>query len=129
SKGQVIAAIFSFPIEDKDVIVNDGEIPPLLVPLALLEQKAVGTWNVHILATYPDFRRKGAALALLCAVEESAIKAKYQRLSVIVRDINPARKLYEEFGFYSVAKEPMVKTGVSLEGENWVLMFKDISCC
>lgn len=59
------------------------------------------------------FRRRGVARGLLTAVIEQARVASYRRLSLSVDPDNPARKLYESFGFR--------KTGVVGTSDTMVL--------
>ena len=39
------------------------DVPPLFRPLQALENRALGTHYVNVLATYPEFRRRGCRLA------------------------------------------------------------------
>jgi ribosomal protein S18 acetylase RimI-like enzyme len=101
------------------------EVPPLFRPLQALENRALDTHYVNVLATYPEFRRQGVARRLLAEAERQAAGAR--GLSLIVADRNlGARRLYEAFGFRAVAEEPMIKQAWSSDSDAWVLMLKPL---
>ncbi|PRY22208.1 acetyltransferase (GNAT) family protein [Aliiruegeria haliotis] len=122
----VIAAIVSFPLEPEDVSDFGFDIPAVFRPLVALEQQAVSTWNINLLATYPEARGQGAATALIAEVGERAAYEGFTRLSLIVRDANPAQRLYTRLGFREVARAPIVKGDLPLHGRDWVLMFREV---
>jgi ribosomal protein S18 acetylase RimI-like enzyme len=91
--------------------------------LQALENRALGTQYVNVLATFPGFRRRGVARGLLAAAERRGEGAR--GLSLVVADRNlPARRLYESFGFVEAGREPLVKEGWECESEAWVLMLR-----
>jgi ribosomal protein S18 acetylase RimI-like enzyme len=55
--------------------------------------------NIHDLAVIPEVRGKGIGTALLEAVQRKARTLKCCKLTLEVRDDNPAIDLYERFGF------------------------------
>jgi GNAT superfamily N-acetyltransferase len=55
--------------------------------------------NIHDLAVIPEARGKGIGTRLLEAVQRKARKLKCCKLTLEVRDDNPAIELYERFGF------------------------------
>lgn len=55
--------------------------------------------NIHDLAVTPSFRGRGIGEQLLMAVQRKAKKLNCCRLTLEVRKDNPARRLYERFGF------------------------------
>jgi ribosomal protein S18 acetylase RimI-like enzyme len=97
--------------------------PGLFQPLQRLENRALGSHYVNVLATYPAFRRQGVGWALL---EEAARAAEGARgLSLIVADRNAAaRRLYARFGFAAVAEEPIEAEDWRTDSTRWVLMLK-----
>lgn len=125
-QGAVIAAVVSFPLLADDISCPAPDMPGVFHPLVALEQQAVSTWTINLLATYPEARGRGAATALIAEVEQRAVLEGYTRLSVIVRDANPARRLYTRVGFRELAGAPIVKGDLPLHGTDWVLMVKDI---
>ena len=55
--------------------------------------------NLHDLAVHPDHRGNGIGQRLLLAVEERAKALGCCRVTLEVHATNPARRLYERFGF------------------------------
>ena len=91
------------------------QVPGHLVLLAFARQHAVGLavcfqgfstfrarplLNIHDLAVLPDHRRRGVATALLAAVEAQALRRGCCKLTLEVREDNPAAEsLYRRLGF------------------------------
>ena len=96
--------------------------PQALLRLQALENRALGSQYVNVLAVYPEFRRRGYGRRLL---EEAERRAGTRPLSLIVEDGNvAARRLYEDFGFRVAAQVPMVKEDWESAGTAWVLMLR-----
>jgi ribosomal protein S18 acetylase RimI-like enzyme len=71
-----------------------GDMPALFRPLQELENQALESWYVNVLACYPDYRGQGYGSLLLRAAEDIARDAGQRRMSVIVSDTNRgARRL------------------------------------
>lgn len=86
-----------------------------------------GTWYVHVLAAYPEYRGRGAGSALLGLADRLAAAAGKQVLSLIVSDTNTdARRLYESWGYREAGQRRMVKEQWQHPGANWVLLRKDL---
>ena|SRR5688572_11582757 len=91
------------------------DIPRALVLLAFVDDTAIGIavcfvgfstfrarplLNIHDLAVLPQYRRRGAARALLQAAEDYARRQGCCRLTLEVLESNSgARDLYRRFGF------------------------------
>lgn len=121
--GRVAGAVVSYPTGDAPEPL-DG-LAPIVRALQSLENQALGTHYVNVLAVYPEFRRRGFARALLA---ETARRAGALPLSLIVEDTNAgARRLYDEFGFRPVAEVPMEKEDWPSDGNAWVLMIRPAS--
>ena len=100
-----------------------ADLPPMFRPLQALENRVPGSLYVNMLATYPAFRRRGVATALLAEAERQAASAG--GLSLIVADDNhDARCLYRTSGFAEIAEEPLVADGWVTGSRAWVLMSK-----
>lgn len=120
--GRVAAAVVSYPIGDTPEPL-DG-LGPILRTLQALENRALGSHYVNVLAVYPEFRRRGFARALLA---EAARRAGARPLSLIVEDTNAAaRRLYDDFGFRPLAEVPMEKEDWTSDGDAWVLMIRPV---
>jgi ribosomal protein S18 acetylase RimI-like enzyme len=118
--GRVAGALVAYHVRGPAPV---EEAPALVRPLQALENRAVGTLYLNVLATYPEFRCRGVASRLLAEAERWGRGAG--GLSLIVADRNlAARRLYEAFGFREAAREAMVKEGWASASADWVLMVK-----
>ncbi len=80
-----------------------------------------------VLATFQEARGQGAATHLLNCVRRKALEAGFRRLSLITGDANPARRLYERFGFTVAGSAKIVADRRwSIEGNKWLLYIKEI---
>jgi ribosomal protein S18 acetylase RimI-like enzyme len=119
-EGAVAGGLVTYRIGEAPEPVD--EAPPIARPLVALENAALGTQYVNVVATYPAFRRRGVATALLRHAERVAEGAA---LSLVVADGNTgARRLYEGFGFVERARRPIVKDGWESPSREWVLMLR-----
>jgi ribosomal protein S18 acetylase RimI-like enzyme len=105
---------------------TDG-VPAMFVPLQELENRALDSWYVNVLATLPEARGRGLGTRLLGVAEDVAHDLSLRRLSIIVADANRgARRLYERQGYAEAERRPMVKDGWQNDGTEWVLLLKSI---
>jgi ribosomal protein S18 acetylase RimI-like enzyme len=119
--GAVAGALVTYRIGDRPDPLHD--VPPIARPLQELENRALGTQYVNVLATYPGFRRRGVASALLGGA--AARGAGAAGISLIVADRNaPARRLYGAHGFREAAEAAMVKEDWRSASDTWVLMIR-----
>lgn len=75
--------------------------------------------NIHDLAVLPTHRGRGIGRAMLAAAEDMARSAGCCKLTLEVLEDNPARRLYERFGFGDVRygdSGPMKFLGKPLDG-------------
>lgn len=101
------------------------DFPPLFRPLQELENEALGSWYVNVLACYPDQRGKGHGTRLLGVAEDICRSAGLHRTSIIVASNNTgAKRLYERMGYVKTASRPCVKDHWQTDTENWDLMIK-----
>ena len=57
--GEIAASLVGYRLDDPyDLGVLD-EMPAIVHPLVKLETKAPASWYVNVLATFPEFRRRG----------------------------------------------------------------------
>lgn len=126
--GHIAACLIGYPLPDEPEPVDYAEMPALFVPLQQLEDLAPATWYVNVLATCPEYRRRGYATELLEIAAGKARQTRRKGLSIIVADANhDARRLYEHAGFRERAQRTMVKQGWDRSGDNWVLMVRDLA--
>ncbi len=125
--GKVVACLIGYPLANEpDPTVYDG-MPAMFVPMQALEDLACGSWYVNVLAAYPEYRGRGYGEQLLSLAGRFASQAEKRGSSVIVSDANVrARRLYERTGYRERARRPMVKEGWRNDGNDWVLLLKDL---
>ena len=97
-------------------------------PLVRLEAKAPGSWYVNVLATFPEFRRRGIGARLLAIAEQKGREEGAPSLSVIVGGWNEsAARLYQSAGYSALASEPAILfPGCPHQGD-WVLMVRSLA--
>ncbi|MEM8572729.1 MAG: GNAT family N-acetyltransferase [Pseudomonadota bacterium] len=101
------------------------DFPALFRPLQELENKALQSWYVNVLACYPEHRGKGLGSRLLGLAEEIAGSEGLARMSVIVASNNTGvRRLYERHGYAEIASLPSVKGNWDTDTDAWVLLMK-----
>jgi ribosomal protein S18 acetylase RimI-like enzyme len=125
---EIAASLVGYRLDDPfDLGVLD-DMPPIVHPLVRLEAKAPGSWYVNVLATFPEFRRRGIGARLLAIAEETGREEGAPSLSVIVGSWNgDAARLYAGAGYSTVASEPAsLFPGCPHEGD-WVLMVRSLS--
>lgn len=121
--------LIGFRIADEPAPISE-DLPAMFRPLQELENMALGTWYVNVLAVYPDYRNFGLGSVLLENAETIARdtrpnNAGHHMLSIIVSDANSgAMRLYERCGFIFAGMRPMVKDGWQNPGLNWILLTK-----
>jgi ribosomal protein S18 acetylase RimI-like enzyme len=126
--GEVAACLVGYRLDDPYDLGGLDEVPQLVRPLVLLEAKAPGSWYVNVLATFPEFRRRGLGMALLRLAEEKAREAGATALSVIVAGENePAARLYAAAGYEVLAAAPIFAFPGCPHGGDWVLMVKTLT--
>ena len=125
--GEIAACLVGYRLADPYDLGNIEEVPQLVRPLVQLEAKAPGSWYVNVLATFPEFRRKGIGMALLRIAEKRARDEGAQTLSVIVAAENePAARLYKAAGYDALATEPIFAFPGYPHGGDWLLMVKPL---
>lgn len=121
--GRVAALLMTYFIGPDPQEIDPATMPPMFVPLQELENEALDTLYVNVLATYAQFRNRGHGSRLL---QHAEAVAGDRPLSIIVVDGNSnAMRLYANFGFKTVAQRPIVEAdGWTCIGDNYVLMIK-----
>ena len=125
--GEVISALVSYPILDLNPGHEIDGAPPVFRPLLALENALAPSWYVNVLATVEGARKRGAAGLLLETAEDRARREGFDMLTLITGDNNPARGLYERFGFRERTRLPIVKDGWDHPGTSWIAYAKPLS--
>lgn len=122
--GKAAALLITYRIGSDAEPVEPASTPAPFVPLLELENLALDTQYVNVLATLPEYRRHGHGTRLLA---RAATLAAGSSLSIIVSDANAgAIRLYKACGYRMSASRPIVtEAGWSCRGENWLLMRTD----
>ena len=121
-----VAALTGYETPAVPVAIADDD-PPLFRPLQELENLALSTWYVNVLAAYPEQRGRGHGTRLLGLAEDIARELGLSAMSIIVADQNiGARRLYERTGYVETARRAMVKEGWQCDSDEWVLQIKQL---
>lgn len=121
-----VASLSGYAIGSEPFPIGD-DFPPLFRPLQELENQALESWYVNVLACYPEHRGKGTGSRLLGVAEEIAQSEGIRRMSVIVASNNVgARRLYERHGYEEEAHVPCVREAWVTDTANWVLLLKQL---
>jgi ribosomal protein S18 acetylase RimI-like enzyme len=119
-----VASLTGYAIGAEPVPI-DADFPPLLRPLQELENQALDSWYVNVLACYPQHRGRGIGSRLLAVAEQIARSDGKRRMSVIVASDNAgARRLYERHGYVETDSRACVKDGWATATEGWTLLVK-----
>ena len=122
-----IAGLTGYSIGPDPEEIGD-DFPALFRPLQELENQALNSWYVNVLACYPEHRGHGHGGQLLDIAEEIGRAEGHSQMSVVVASDNVgARRLYERKGYRETAKAPCVKEGWKTETEDWVLLMKTLT--
>ena len=85
------------------------DFPEFVRPLIELEQCVAGSFYVNLIATYPLFRGRGVATALLAETDRLALAAQSDLISIAVFATNPgAFQLYRRLGFETVERRAVI---------------------
>jgi ribosomal protein S18 acetylase RimI-like enzyme len=126
--GEVAACLVGYRLDDPYDLSALAEMPPNVQPLIKLEAKAPGSWYVNVLATFPEFRRRGLATKLLEIAESKGRETNARALSVIVGSWNEtAARRYRRAGYDNVATAPALPFPGSHREGDWVLMVKSLT--
>ncbi len=119
--GDVAGLLISSAI-GSEVTEMDSDTHPVYRPILRLENMALDTRCVHVLATQPNLRKMGIAEGLIAQVEKNPGK---RGLSAIVADKNAAgRAFYEQQGYREVARLPMIHGDWQTPNTAWILFKK-----
>jgi ribosomal protein S18 acetylase RimI-like enzyme len=127
--GEVAASLVGYRLDDPyDLEGSLTETPDIVRPLVRLEAKAPGSWYINVLATFPEFRRRGVGARLLAIAEQKGREEGAPSLSVIVGGWNEsAARLYTSAGYAALATEPAILfPGCPHQGD-WVLMVRSLA--
>jgi len=103
------------------------DFPALFRPLQELENQALNSWYVNVLACYPEHRGKGIGEKLLDLADEIGRSERVDQMSVIVANNNAgARRLYKRHGYSESARTACIKEDWPTNAESWILLLKSL---
>jgi ribosomal protein S18 acetylase RimI-like enzyme len=125
--GVLAGMLLDYPLDTSNSEADIADAGPVIGPLLRLENRVPGCWYVNMLAVFRQYRGMGIGRRLLEESEKRAAAAGRTAMAIIVEDDNPARRLYESFGFEAVGAEPYSPFGGSLKtGGEWVVMRRPV---
>lgn len=125
--GELAGMLLDYPLKEANSEADIAESGAVIGPLLKLENRVTGSWYVNILAVFRQFRGQGIGRKLLEESERRAHADGRSELSIIVEDDNPARRLYDAFGFETVGSEPFVPfDGSRKQTGEWVVMRRPV---
>ena len=121
-----VASLNGYAIGAEPEPIGD-DFPELFRPLQELENQALGSWYVNVLACYPEYRGCGHGSSLLGLAEQMAQDENLKSMSLIVANNNSgARRLYKRRGYQETATCPCNRDGSVTETEYWILLTKPL---
>ena len=123
--GRAVATLIGYEIGAEPEEIGP-DFPSMIRPFQELENLALNSWYVNVLATFQEYRGRGLGGQLLDIADGIARAAGVPEMSVIVADDNPgARRLYERQGYRERASRPcVVPDGWETGTSRWDLLVK-----
>jgi len=107
--GAVAGMLLAYPLSTGEEDENLDDYPDFIRPLIELEQCVPGSFYVNMLACYPQFRGKGVGTALMSMVNQLALDAGCDTISVEVFEQNwGALGLYQRLGYDIIESRDVV---------------------
>ena len=111
--GRVAGGMHAFPMADMEGFPRDPLVPEErheMVEEYLHHLPAPGTYCVHVLVVYPEFRGKGIASTLLSLALKQAAEEGFAECSLyVLADNTGAVALYEKHGFTVTGRCPVTQ--------------------
>lgn len=126
--GVLAGMLLDYALSEPNSAADIADAGPVIGPLLRLENRVPGCWYVNMLAVFRQYRGMGIGRHLLDESDKRAAAAGKSEMGIIVEDDNPARRLYEFFGFEAVGTEPFSPFDGSLKtGGEWVVMRRPVT--
>lgn len=125
--GAICAMVNSFQMFD-DKLEEEPPWPPFADPIKKLEALCVDNYYINFIATFDVYKKQGCAARLIADVERRAKLIAVGKLNLIVLSSKKAALgLYERKGFTIIAQEHAVPMGTAFDGDDWLLMQKNVT--
>jgi len=119
--GHTAGMMISYMTGSEPVPLSE-DMHPIVRPLLKLENQALETRYINILATYDAYRRQGVARLLMMQAEQEPGK---NGMSLITTDRNKrGREFFLALGYRDVAQAPVIKTNWDTPSTSWHLLLK-----
>lgn len=107
--GNVAGMLLAYRLPGAEAAEDLDDLPAFIRPLIELEQCVPGSFYINMLATYPGYRNRGVASALMGITDALAASAGCTLLSIEVFEQNQAAmRLYRKLGFSIAATRAVV---------------------
>jgi ribosomal protein S18 acetylase RimI-like enzyme len=123
--GECAGCLIGYEVPDAPKPISP-DMPAIFVPFQELENLALGTWYINVVAVQPKFRNLGLGAKLIGLAEDTGRKCGKRGMSLIVADRNTgAQRLYARHGYSRRAARKMVIEDWETENEQGLLLVKD----
>jgi ribosomal protein S18 acetylase RimI-like enzyme len=111
--------------EPDPLMVGDRVLP--VAELGELEELAVDSYYINLIAVFPQHRRSGAGRALVAEAERLARQARMTRLSLCTYEADASlMSFYVNLGFTVRERRPIRANPFFPSSGNWVLLVRDL---
>jgi len=125
---EVVAMILGYRQPNRFDPAEIEAAPAPLRPVLELVQQAPGSFYLHALAVFPDFRRQKIGDLMLDYAEKRAWRDGATSISLVVSSENQAGvRLYEGKGYAAGERRPVLPYAGMVHGGDWVLYMKNVS--
>lgn len=119
--GEVAGVVLSHAVGQSPAEMT-SDTHPMLRPLSRLENHALNTRHVNVLAVFPEVRRKGIGTQLMAHAEQ---KPGAEGMSLILTDTNKAGRAFcRALGYIEVKEMPIVQGDWKTQNKAWILLTK-----
>ena len=107
--GEIAGMLLAYRLPEADAAENLDELPEFIRPLVELEQCVPGSFYINMVATFPAHRNRSVGSALMGMVDQLAIKAGCDEISIEVFEQNEgALRLYKRLGYTQKATRDII---------------------
>jgi len=124
----LMAMLLAYRLPASFDLAKLNDFPEVVRPLVRLESAVPQSWYINAVASFTQFRGRGAAKALLYDAFEQGLKNRCTQCSLIVSSLNqPAYSLYSKLGFELVSALPSVPLPEQEPMGEWLLLARQLA--